>query len=159
MNEIKITIEGLQDLTAAINRLAGQHSPAGITPAPAGQAQGVPAVPVQTAPAPAPAPFQAGQPAGVSVPVQPQPYQAAVPPAPFQPTPVPQQPGPLPTTAVATGYTYDQLAVAAAGLVNQGKQQQLHEILQSFGVVAMTDIPKERYGEFAAAMKAKGAVI
>ena len=147
MNEIRITIEGLQDLTAAINRLAGQHSPAGITLAPAGQTPGVPSASTQT-----------GQPSGVTVPVQQQqPYQQPVQPAPFQTAQ--QQPGPLPTTAVAPGYTYDQLAVAAAGLVNQGKQQQLHEILQSFGVVAMTDIPKERYGEFAAAMKAKGAVI
>ncbi len=156
MNEIRITIEGLQDLTAAINRLAGQHSPAGITLAPAGQTPGVPSASTQTAPVQVL--FQTGQPSGVTVPVQQQqPYQQPVQSAPFQTAQ--QQPGPLPTTAVAPGYTYDQLAVAAAGLVNQGKQQQLHEILQSFGVVAMTDIPKERYGEFAAAMKAKGAVI
>ena len=65
----------------------------------------------------------------------------------------------VPTTAVAQEFSYDQLAVAAAGLMNAGKGTQLHVILQQFGVQAMTELPKERYGEFATAIRAEGAVI
>jgi len=65
----------------------------------------------------------------------------------------------VPTTAVAQEFSYDQLAVAAAGLMNAGKGQQLHTILQQFGVQAMTELPKERYGDFATAIRAEGAVI
>lgn len=88
-----------------------------------------------------------------------------MPQAPVAPQPIPQAPVPtvpqtmVPTTAVAQEYTYDQLAVAAAGLMNAGKGQQLHNILQNFGVQAMTELPKERYGEFATAIRAEGAVI
>ena len=67
--------------------------------------------------------------------------------------------GPVPTTAVAQEYTQDQLAVACAGLVNQGKQGKLMQILQGFGVAALVDVPKERYGELATVLRAEGAVI
>ena len=72
-----------------------------------------------------------------------------------------QQPvaGMVPTTAVAQEYTQDQLAVACSGLVNQGKQMKLLQLLQGFGVAALVDLPKERYGEFATALRAEGAVI
>lgn len=159
MNEIRIVIEGLQELTAAINRLAAQRTTAEEVHTPTAFSQ----IPAYTGAAPQTLPpagqMQTGQPAGMPVQVQ-QPFPNSLPPgASAQGTLPVQQAGPLPTTAVAQGYTYDQLAVAAAGLVNQGKQQQLLEILQAFGVTAMTEIPKERYGEFAAAIKAKGAVI
>lgn len=65
----------------------------------------------------------------------------------------------VPTTAVTQEYTQDQLAVACAGLVNQGKQGKLMQILQSFGVAALVDVPKERYGELAIILRAEGAVI
>lgn len=83
-----------------------------------------------------------------AVPAQNQPQNFATP-----------QPGTVPTTAVAQNYSYDQLAVAAAGLVNQGKQSKLLEILHSFGVNALTELPRDKYGDFATAMKAEGAVI
>lgn len=70
------------------------------------------------------------------------------------------QPAPVvPTTAVAQEYTQDQLAVACAGLVNQGKQPKLMQILQGFGVATLVDLPRERYGELATALRAEGAVI
>lgn len=95
------------------------------------------------------------------------PVQSVVPAVqqPIQQMSVPQQmmstpvPNIVPTTAVAQEFSYDQLAVAAAGLMNAGKGQQLHAILQQFGVQAMTELPKERYGEFATAIRAEGAVI
>lgn len=65
----------------------------------------------------------------------------------------------VPTTAVAQEFTQDQLAVAASGLVNAGKQQKLLTILQSFGANALTELPKERYPEFAFALRQEGAVI
>lgn len=86
------------------------------------------------------------------------PQQSVAPQAP----PVMQQPtvaGMVPTTAVAQEYTQDQLAVACSGLVNQGKQMKLLQLLQGFGVAALVDLPKERYGEFATALRAEGAVI
>lgn len=79
-----------------------------------------------------------------------------------QAPPVASQPpiaGMVPTTAVAQEYTQDQLAVACSGLVNQGKQMKLLQLLQGFGVAALVDLPKERYGEFATALRAEGAVI
>lgn len=79
-----------------------------------------------------------------------------------QAPPVVSQPlmaGMVPTTAVAQEYTQDQLAVACSGLVNQGKQMKLLQLLQGFGVAALVDLPKERYGEFATALRAEGAVI
>ena len=79
--------------------------------------------------------------------------QAPVMPMSAQPAPV------VPTTAVAQEYTQDQLAVACAGLVNQGKQPKLMQILQGLGVATLVDLPKERYGELATALRAEGAVI
>ena len=36
---------------------------------------------------------------------------------------------------------------------------QVMGILQAFGIQAMTELPKERYGEFAAALRGAGAQI
>lgn len=88
-----------------------------------------------------------------TVPMQMPVSQAAV------PTATAPTAGPVPTTAVAQEYTQDQLAVACAGLVNQGKQGKLMQILQGFGVTALVEVPKERYGELATVLRAEGAVI
>lgn len=111
------------------------------TPAPVQQASAATA-PIMLAVQTPPIPQQ------ISVPVVSYPAMEAMP-----------APGIVPTTAVSQEYTYDQLAVAAAGLVNQGKQARLIEILRSFGINAMTELPKEQYGAFALAIKAEGAVI
>ena len=102
-------------------------------------------VPVQTAAYPGA--VQAQSPVATSQPLPTQPV------APVPMTPV------VPTTAVAQEYTQDQLAVACAGLVNQGKQPRLMQILQGLGVATLVDLPKERYGELATALRAEGAVI
>ena len=161
MNEIKIVIEGLAELTAAVKNLATKMT----GPAePQASAEPVmpPAysnsLPQNQVPGTTPVmPMPLNQPAVPTYPVQQ--YQSPVPTMPVQQTPVAPASMTVPTTAVAQEYTYDQLAVAAAGLVNQGKQDKLFGILQGFGVSAMTEIPKERYGEFATAIKAEGAVI
>jgi hypothetical protein len=65
-------------------------------------------------------------------------------------TPVPQ------TAAVPTAsqtYTMEQLAVAATQLVDAGRRSELVSLLQTFGVQALTALPKEQYGAFAAQLR------
>lgn len=145
MNEnivtLRIEIPGMDRLITALESLAGNgtKAPAGTHTAPVqpGVQAGIPAMPQPTAPV---------QPQQVPV------TQNSMPGAPLQ-----QQA--VPTTAVSQEFSYDQLAVAAAGLVNQGRQEKLFGVLRMFGVNAMTELPKERYGEFAAALRTEGAVI
>lgn len=162
--------EGLSKLADAMALLAGSGIPTVQPAAPVQSAVpamtppvqntvpvGSPSVPVPTQTPGAPQPAAVPQNAGIMPQAPSAPY--------FQPVPntgqniATPQPGPVPTTAVAQNYSYDQLAVAAAGLVNQGKQSKLLEILHSFGVNALTELPRDKYGDFATAMKAEGAVI
>lgn len=86
---------------------------------------------------------------------------AAIPTAPVTPPPAaPQQPAPgaVPTAAPET-YTIDQLAVAATQLMDNGKQQELVNLLSHFGVQALTALPKEQFGEFATRLRMLGARI
>lgn len=111
-----------------------------------GQAPAVP--PVQTVAQPTPA-----------APVTPQPAPAQQP-APVTPPPA-QQPAaqPLPTTAVAQEYTQDQISVAMAGLVSQGKQPEIMALIQGFGVSSLVELPKEQYGALAVKLREMGAQI
>lgn len=63
--------------------------------------------------------------------------------------------GVVPTTAQT--YTMDQLAVAATQLMDAGKQPELVSLLNSFGVQALTALPKDQYGAFATALRQMGA--
>lgn len=107
---------------------------------PTGQAPAVP--PVQTAAQPA------QQTPVTQSPAQPAPVQ--------QPAPAPQ---PLPTTAVAQEYTQDQISVAMAGLVSQGKQPEIMALIQGFGVSSLVELPKEQYGALAVKLREMGAQI
>lgn len=71
--------------------------------------------------------------------------------------PVALAPTPVPTTQVS--YDINQLAVAATGLMDAGKQQDLMNLLAKFGVQALTQLPKEQYGAFATELRALGANI
>ncbi|MPN41310.1 hypothetical protein SDC9_188853 [bioreactor metagenome] len=53
----------------------------------------------------------------------------------------------------------EQLAVAATQLVDAGRRQELVNLLTSFGVQALTTLPKEQYGNFATQLRAMGAKI
>ena len=75
--------------------------------------------------------------------------------APTQSTPV-VQPAP---TAQPIPYTLEQLALAAAPLIDAGKGKELTDIVQSFGVVSLQQLPSEKYGEFATAIRGLGAQI
>ncbi|WP_373845021.1 hypothetical protein [Clostridium sp.] len=84
-----------------------------------------------------------------------QPTQPVTHPQPVQQNPANVQPVP---TAVQE-YTMDQLAVAATQLVDAGRRTELVNLLTSFGVQALTMLPKEQYGAFATQLRAMGAKI
>lgn len=105
-------------------------------------------------------------------PLQQQPQQASMQQAPVQQQPMqPQQPlqpvqmqpqQTLPATAVPTTaptYSVEQLAVAATQLMDAGRKNELVALLGSFGVQALTMLPKEQYGNFATQLRAMGAKI
>lgn len=101
-----------------------------------------------------------------TVPVASQPLQPAAPAvtAPVIPAQVPTTPAPVaPPAAAPTAppptYAFDDLARAASTLMDAGKQQDLIGLLGGFGVQALTQLPKERYGEFATALRGLGAKI
>ena len=66
---------------------------------------------------------------------------------------------PVPTATETPTYTMEQLAVAATGLIDAGKMQDVQNTLASLGAQTLMDLPQEKYGEFASAIKAIGAVI
>lgn len=151
MNEFKINVEimGIKELTDAVRALTG---------IPGGQAALAPTP--EASQAAYPTPTQAPAPAipqnYVQMPVQPAPAPAGMG---MQQPAVPVAPVPVPTTAMAQTYTIEQLQVAAAGLSSMGKMPQVMGILQQFGIQAMTELPQERYGEFAIALREAGAQI
>lgn len=78
------------------------------------------------------------------------------------PVPAPMPVAPAPATTVPTTpqtYTLEQLAVAATQLVDAGRRTELVGLLGSFGVQALTALPKEQYGNFATQLRAMGAKI
>lgn len=157
MNEIVIKIEGLEELTKAVQALASAHCGVLEVKAPTVAAQLLQATqPTQNLPV-SMVPQQAVPQMPVSQPVPATPV-AAIPGAPSPaPAPVPVQ---VPTTAAPQQYSFDQLAVALSNLcANMNKQTEVHALLNQFGVNALFDLPKERYGEFATAMRGIGGVI
>lgn len=160
--EITINITGLDALAEALNRfastiLAGQSGHVGSDVAPQ-----QPQTAIQGAYTPAPQ-FTPTQPPQTPqyTPQAPQPQQQPQTPQ-YAPQNAYQQIPPyqaVPTSAPVQSYTLEQLQVAAGGLSMQGKTQQLYGIMSQFGVQAMTELPKERYGEFAVALRGAGAQI
>lgn len=75
--------------------------------------------------------------------------------APTQATPTPG----LVPTAPQTSYTMEQLAIAATQLVDAGRRVELVSLLETFGVQALTALPKEQYGNFATHLRTMGAKI
>jgi hypothetical protein len=63
----------------------------------------------------------------------------------------------VPTTTQT--YNMEQLAVAATQIVDAGRRTELVTLLNSFGVQALTALPKEHYGAFATQLRALGAKI
>ena len=103
-------------------------------------------MPVQSAPV-----SPVAQPAPVT-PVQTTPAAQTVPVTPVQPAT-----SPVPTTERT--YSLDELANAAMTLMDKGMQNQLQELLVSYGVEALPALPREMYGNFATALRGMGANI
>lgn len=77
-------------------------------------------------------------------------------PAPAEPAPAaPAQPA-VPA-APARVYTLPELQAACAPLMDQGKLNELQQVVASFGVTNLLDIPEARYGELATKLRELGA--
>lgn len=128
-----------------------------------------------TAPAQTPVtpPVTPDQPAAAA-PAYPQAPYPPVAPATGMPTYQPQPPAPVhspqqpayaapPAPAAPLGqppaYTMEDLSRAATPLMDAGRQQELTNLLTSFGVQSLTQLPKEQYGAFATALRQMGARI
>lgn len=105
-----------------------------------------PITPVQSAPV-----TPVAQPASATL-VQTTPAEQTVPVTPVQPAT-----SPVPTTERT--YSLDELANAAMTLMDKGMQNQLQELLASYGVEALPALPREMYGNFATALRGMGANI
>lgn len=135
----------------------------GVTPALENALLGLSALVSTVQPQQQVAPVSQPMPAPLAPPAQP----AAIPVAPPQPTApatlAPQQPEapatPAPLPTASTSYSMDQLAVAATQLMDAGKRNELLQLLASFGVNALTELPKEQYGNFATQLRGLGAKI
>lgn len=64
----------------------------------------------------------------------------------------------IPTAPAAT-YSLDDLARAAIGLMDAGKQADLQSLLTRFGVTALPQLPQAQYGAFATELRSMGAQI
>lgn len=64
---------------------------------------------------------------------------------------------PVVPTAPAKKYTLDELLAATAPLMDAGKIAELQALMQKFGAPSMMDIPEEKYGELATALRELGA--
>ncbi|QNB48181.1 hypothetical protein BR63_19050 [Thermanaerosceptrum fracticalcis] len=73
-------------------------------------------------------------------------------------TPTPAAPAATVPVAAQT-YTMEQLAVAATQLIDAGQREKVVELLNSFGVQALTMLPQKQYGAFATQLRALGAKI
>ena len=63
----------------------------------------------------------------------------------------------VPTAAPERKYTKEELARAATGLMDAGRQADLLELLGRFNVLSLMALKPEQYGEFAAGLTEMGA--
>jgi len=150
MLEVKVTIE-TPDLSQAITQLAlaikgsalvadsrDMVIPAGT---PMDVMEAVPVAPQPVTPAPSPAP------------VTPAPVPAMNPPQPAAPAPAP-----TPVPAVPK-IDMNAISRAGAGLIDQGKMQEVLAVLAKYGVQVITQLQENQFEAFAADLRALGAAI
>lgn len=145
ITKLALAIEG-----AALNKNGEVTIPAGTTATVQSVEQVVqpttvtPAAPQQTAPAP--------QPQAQTIPM----------PQPTAPVSQPQAPTPAQQTTAQPqqkALTLNDIATAGAGLVDQGKMQQVIELLGKYGVQAITQLQPTQFDAFAGELRALGAAI
>lgn len=73
---------------------------------------------------------------------------------PAQPTQSAQQ---APAAAPTSAPTYDFNQIASATMQLQDAGHNIFELLSQFGIQALNQLPKERYGEYANALRERGA--
>lgn len=162
MFEVKVTVE-LPGIPDALNNLARAIAENGFAkPVTAVEAKAETDAPDITAtpatiPAPAPVTVPAEQSAPVQQPVTPAPVAAPV----EQPTPVqpPVAPAPAPTAEPQETFTMNDLSMAGAKLVEEGKMDAVVTLLKHFGVAAITQLKEAQYADFAKSLRAMGASI
>lgn len=108
----------------------------------------------QAAPTPAPQPVAPAPQTAQETPQQPVPQT----PAPQVATPTPQA-APTVSQPQQKALTLNDIATAGAGLVDQGKMQQVIELLGKYGVQAITQLQPTQFDAFAGELRALGATI
>ena len=177
MSEIVLKIEGIETLnskldgiTAAllsliehganINSIQQPQEPVqATTPQAQIQQATTPQAPIQQPTTPNPVPVKMPDNLAPSVSQfigQQPPVQAPQPVAPTEPT---QQVPQAPVQTQIPTYTQQDLALAATQLMDSGKQQDVLNLIASFGVQALTQLPQEQFGNFATALRTLGAKI
>lgn len=68
-------------------------------------------------------------------------------------------PAPVATVVPTTvkKYTLAELQAACAPLMDMGKMAELQDLMAKYNVIALNDIPEERYGELATDLRVMGA--
>ena len=159
---IHVDFMDFEDMVGFARQLVGQVQPVSAmdTPSVVQQTAMVPPTPQAAQPLPAPAPIPIPVPAqqpAVPIPAPVPAQQPAVP----TPASVPQTAAPVPAavpTATAS-YTLDDLARAAMPLMDAGRQAELQQLLQLFGVEALPALQPGQYGAFATKLREMGAQI
>ena len=72
---------------------------------------------------------------------------------------VPNTPVNVPTISTEKVYTFEDITKAGSQLLEQGKMQQLMDLLKGYGVQAVTQLKPEQYADVAAGLQRLGANI
>ncbi len=71
--------------------------------------------------------------------------------------PTTEEPKAVPT--VSKVYTMDELAIAATGLMDKGKTNDLMALINSFNIASLVELPQDRYNDFALKLRELGGDI
>lgn len=144
MMEITVHCPEMAQLAEALNRLG--TLPSAVAPA-------------EPTPAVVPGPMPSAPAANVIVATEPRAaVPAAVPTAPA-PASVPATPVANVPVAAPSAYTLEQLSLAGRQLADAGRMTEVQQLVAQFGAQTMMQIPPEKYGEFATALRGMGARI
>ena len=154
MEQITVTFDSFEDMKEFAEKFLGTEKvpvSLGEKEVPA-QTQSIPVTPVAPV-----TPITPVQSAPVTPVAQPAPATLVQTTPAEQTVPVTPAMSPVPTTERT--YSLDELANAAMTLMDKGMQNQLQELLASYGVEALPALPREMYGNFATALRGMGANI
>lgn len=150
---IHVDFKDFEDMVGFARQLISQIQPASAmdTPSVVQQTATVPPAPQAAQPLPVPAPIPVPAPAQQPVVPVPAPVPAQQPVAPV--------PAPAAVPTATASYTLDDLARAAMPLMDAGRQAELQQLLQLFGVEALPALQPGQYGAFATKLREMGAQI